>query len=298
MDASLRRQTLSDTLRRSAQRVPNRLGLACGATRWSYAELNGVSRKTGRGPRLARDQARRQGRGAGAQFARIRGAALCADAARRDHGSDQFHAARRRRRLHSQPLRRAHARLRQRHGGGRAEGRRARAACRRIPLAAVRGGERAGRRHDEFLALIEAGGEPPGDGPESFDVAQIVYTSGTESRPKGVQLTHDAILWQYVSCMIDASISGDDVAVHALPLYHCAQLDVFLGPSIYAGGVNIVTAKPARTTSSASSSASARPRSSRRRPCGSRCCARPTSTPPTCRACARAITAPRSCRSR
>ena len=94
------------------------------------------------------------------------------------------------------------------------------------------------------LALIEAGGEPPGIGPESPDVAQIVYTSGTESRPKGVQLTHDAILWQYVSCMIDASISGDDVAVHALPLYHCAQLDVFLGPSIYAGGVNIVTAKP------------------------------------------------------
>ena len=59
-----------------------------------------------------------------------------------------------------------------------------------------------------------------------------------------MQLTHDAILWQYVSCMVDASISGDDVAVHALPLYHCAQLDVFLGPSIYAGGVNIVTAKP------------------------------------------------------
>ena len=95
-----------------------------------------------------------------------------------------------------------------------------------------------------FHALLETGGEPPGAGPESFDVAQIVYTSGTESRPKGVQLTHDAILWQYVSCMVDASISGDDVALHALPLYHCAQLDVFLGPSIYAGGVNIVTAKP------------------------------------------------------
>ena len=43
-------------------------------------------------------------------------------------------------------------------------------------------------------------------------------------------------------------ISGDDVAVHALPLYHCAQLDVFLGPSIYAGGVNIVTARPAPDT--------------------------------------------------
>ena len=37
-----------------------------------------------------------------------------------------------------------------------------------------------------FDALLETGGEAPGEGPESFDVAQIVYTSGTESRPKGV----------------------------------------------------------------------------------------------------------------
>ena len=39
MDANLRRQTLADTLRRSANRVPNRLGLACGSTRWTYRQL-------------------------------------------------------------------------------------------------------------------------------------------------------------------------------------------------------------------------------------------------------------------
>jgi len=32
--------------------------------------------------------------------------------------------------------------------------------------------------------------------------------------------------------------------LHALPLYHCAQLDVFLGPMVYVGGTSIVTAKP------------------------------------------------------
>ena len=57
-------------------------------------------------------------------------------------------------------------------------------------------------------------------------------------------LTHDAVLWQYVSCVIDASIEGSDLPLHALPLYHCAQLDVFLGPSIYVGCTNVVTAKP------------------------------------------------------
>jgi fatty-acyl-CoA synthase len=42
----------------------------------------------------------------------------------------------------------------------------------------------------------------------------------------------------------DASISTDDLALHALPLYHCAQLDAFLGPAVYVGGTNVITAKP------------------------------------------------------
>jgi fatty-acyl-CoA synthase len=32
--------------------------------------------------------------------------------------------------------------------------------------------------------------------------------------------------------------------LHALPLYHCAQLDVFLGPAIYLGCTNIITGQP------------------------------------------------------
>jgi fatty-acyl-CoA synthase len=78
----------------------------------------------------------------------------------------------------------------------------------------------------------------------SFDLAQIVYTSGTESTPKGAMLTHDAVLWQYVSCVINAEIAEEDRALHALPLYHCAQLDVFFGPAIYIGSSNVITSKP------------------------------------------------------
>ena len=61
-------------------------------------------------------------------------------------------------------------------------------------------------------------------------LAQIVYTSGTESAPKGAMLTHDAVIWQYVSCIVDGEIARANRLLHALPLYHCAQLDVFLGP--------------------------------------------------------------------
>jgi acyl-CoA synthetase (AMP-forming)/AMP-acid ligase II len=75
-------------------------------------------------------------------------------------------------------------------------------------------------------------------------LAQIVYTSGTESLPKGAMLSHGAILSQYVSCVIDAEVRAEDKLLHALPLYHCAQLDVFFGPSIYVAAQNIIAARP------------------------------------------------------
>ena len=78
----------------------------------------------------------------------------------------------------------------------------------------------------------------------SDDLAQIIYTSGTESRPKGAMLTHDAVLWQYVSCIIEGEMHASDVVLHAMPMYHCAQLDVCLGPAVYVGSSNVIVAQP------------------------------------------------------
>jgi fatty-acyl-CoA synthase len=79
---------------------------------------------------------------------------------------------------------------------------------------------------------------------DGSDLLQVVYTSGTESSPKGAMLTHDAVLWEYVSCVVDLAFTADNVTLHALPLYHCAQLDAMLGPSIYVGSTNVITARP------------------------------------------------------
>lgn len=78
------------------------------------------------------------------------------------------------------------------------------------------------------------------------DLAHVLYTSGTESRPKGVMLSHKTLISEYVSCIVDGKMAADDVAIHALPLYHSAQLHVFLGPSVYVGSSGIVlgTASP------------------------------------------------------
>ena len=39
-------------------------------------------------------------------------------------------------------------------------------------------------------------------------------------------------------------MEAEDLALHAMPLYHCAQLDAFLGPAIYLGATNLVIGKP------------------------------------------------------
>jgi hypothetical protein len=76
------------------------------------------------------------------------------------------------------------------------------------------------------------------------DPLRLMYTSGTESRPKGVQLSSRSIIAQYVSCIVDGGMSADDVEVHSLPLYHCAQLDCFLGPDVYLGATSIILPGP------------------------------------------------------
>ena len=76
------------------------------------------------------------------------------------------------------------------------------------------------------------------------DPLRLMYTSGTESRPKGAMLTSRSLVAQYVSCVVDGGMETDDVELHTLPLYHCAQLDCFLGPDVYVGATNVLLPGP------------------------------------------------------
>jgi fatty-acyl-CoA synthase len=73
---------------------------------------------------------------------------------------------------------------------------------------------------------------------------RLMYTSGTESRPKGVMHTSRSLMWQYVSTVTAGSMSAEDVEIHSLPLYHCAQLDNFLATDIYLGATSIILPGP------------------------------------------------------
>jgi fatty-acyl-CoA synthase len=95
-----------------------------------------------------------------------------------------------------------------------------------------------------FVSLISDITDEPEVDLRADDAAQIVYTSGTESLPKGALLTHAALIWQYTAVLVDAQVVHDDTILHGLPLYHCAQLDVFLGPGIYVGTENVLIDQP------------------------------------------------------
>lgn len=76
------------------------------------------------------------------------------------------------------------------------------------------------------------------------DPVRLMYTSGTESRPKGALMSSRSLMWEYVSAVVDGNMTSDDVDLHTLPLYHCAQLDCFLGPDIYLGATSIILPAP------------------------------------------------------
>jgi fatty-acyl-CoA synthase len=74
------------------------------------------------------------------------------------------------------------------------------------------------------------------------DPVQMTYTSGTETLPKGVIISNQALMAQYMGAIIDGQYDEDDISVNALPIYHCAQRDVFMNPIFWVGGTNILIA--------------------------------------------------------
>lgn len=55
------------------------------------------------------------------------------------------------------------------------------------------------------------------------DLAQIMYTSGTTSRPKGVMHCHLSVYFAVLGNVAEWTLGRTDVATCMLPLFHCAQ---------------------------------------------------------------------------
>ena len=244
MESLIRRQTLGDLLRRTGQRFPRKPAVVCGAVRWTYAEFDAVCDRLADGLAASGIEpgdrvgvlARNSHAFAALRFALARTGGvlvpinfmLTADEARYilDHAGAKALC------VDSEfaELGRAAAK-----GTGVGTLIWLPSEEPSVPAAGMR----------TFDELLSAAGKAPAAELGGSQLAQIIYTSGTESRPKGAMLTHEAVIAEYVTCLVDAEIAEDDVVLHALPLYHCAQLDVFFGPCVYVGATNVITGKPA-----------------------------------------------------
>jgi len=244
MNSLVRRQTLGDLLRRSAARAPDKLAIACGDTRWSYRQFNAIVDRLAaglagqgvvKGERVA-ILARNSHAFAAMRFALARLGAVLVPINFMLKPDEVAYI-----------LRHAGARMLATDSGLAGVARAAReqvATVERLIWLPSEGPSEPQDDMIDFHALAGSTAAVPEVALDGTDLAQIVYTSGTESAPKGAMLTHDAVVWQYVSCIVDAGIAEGDLMLHALPLYHCAQLDVFLGPAIYVGATNVITAFP------------------------------------------------------
>ena len=241
---ALWRHALGDVLRRTAARLPGKTAIVCGEVRWTYAELDRICNRLANG--LA---------GLG-----VKSGDRVAVLSRNSHAFAAMRFALARLGAVLVPinfmLRPEEAAYILRHSGARllATGPDlfelgTQAAARDTPVERLvwlpgEGPASAPAGTLTFDALLAGESAPVEAAVEATALAQIIYTSGTESLPKGAMLTHEALLWEYVSCIVEGEIAEGDRLLHALPLYHCAQLDVFLGPAIYVGATNVITGKP------------------------------------------------------
>jgi len=68
------------------------------------------------------------------------------------------------------------------------------------------------------------------------DLAGILYTSGTTGRSKGAMLSHENLLSNARSLVEGWRFTGDDVLLHALPIFHTHGLFVAVNVTVAAGG--------------------------------------------------------------
>ncbi|TWJ25669.1 AMP-binding protein [Micromonospora endolithica] len=93
---------------------------------------------------------------------------------------------------------------------------------------------------------------PVAAGSDSFptrggdDLAVLLYTSGTEGRPKGAMLSHRALAANHdqVSRIDPPVVGADDTVLLALPLFHAYGLNSGLGAVVHHGATGVLVDDP------------------------------------------------------
>jgi fatty-acyl-CoA synthase len=202
MDSIIRRQGLGDILRRTAARLPHKAAIVCGDTTWTYGEFDAIAtrvaagfaaRGVGVGTRVA-VLSRNSHAFAAVRFALARLGAVIVPINFMLKPTEVAFILR-----HSQATRLC-------------------VDSEFATLAAEAAGQETAVEAMIWLPSAKLTVQP--EGMTSFndlascadpladaefsasDMAQVIYTSGTESLPKGAMLTHESIITQYLTCLV------------------------------------------------------------------------------------------------
>ncbi|NLI67371.1 MAG: long-chain fatty acid--CoA ligase [Bacilli bacterium] len=72
------------------------------------------------------------------------------------------------------------------------------------------------------------------------DDAEILYTSGTTGNPKGALFDHLRVLQVGMNVAITFQLNAEDNLLHLAPLFHSAQLNLFLISGTYVGATQVI----------------------------------------------------------
>lgn len=68
----------------------------------------------------------------------------------------------------------------------------------------------------------------------------IIYTGGTTGKPKGVVLSHEAILWNGLNTIVSWDLSCTDTTITYLPMFHTGGLNALSIPLLMVGGKVVI----------------------------------------------------------
>nr|WP_274636059.1 fatty acyl-CoA synthetase [Microbacterium bovistercoris] len=101
---------------------------------------------------------------------------------------------------------------------------------------------------DGVGSLLEAASDGPvpsfDDDADGSELVQLLFTSGTTSRPKGAMMSHAALVSEYVSCLLALDLTPEDRPLICMPLYHSAAMHVFMLPYLSIGATITLLGAP------------------------------------------------------
>lgn len=77
-------------------------------------------------------------------------------------------------------------------------------------------------------------------GTHAEDPVLLCYTSGTTGKPKGALLSNEALTWNAVNSTHMHDLTGDDVVLTILPMFHVGGLNIQTLPALHAGATVVI----------------------------------------------------------